>query len=667
MSIFNPGLAYQPRLDVRFNDGMMPDWAEQLIAAAPPNGVCWLVVMPRRAGKTWLARAIATARGSRPTLTVDLRTESRATLGKVKTLVDGKSRLQALDGVVLIDEPALAPAQDGPANAKAATLAAGLRVVQSAGAVPIVFATPGELNALQPLLPREAHRDVLIPPALSALEIERMAARAPAWAHDVVATVRNHEPEWLRTPFLLELVLSVAERHPELRTDADVLLTRAAAYADGHQHEYQTQLFQNGLSINQRATIRRNRWRSAGLDMAEPSSDRVLLDSRVIDDPVLIRHLPGVLRIHHISDLHVGGRLRENIDQKDQTAAGRHFSNLAGAGTPLETYLAHLRELAARDRAPHLLLVTGDVVNRPEPRSAQQALAWLAEAGTLLAGHPDLSSDAPQVVLVGGNHDVDWGRALDPDPLARHRWFGRAFEAYPHPDLHVPDPEARHLEVRYPQAGLRLILLGSAESGGEVASDTDRAQLATAIAQLRDETDDQRAHELIQNMERFDPGIVARAVLNRVSEAPGFLTLALLHHPLSPVPTVEVAPYAGLLNAGQVKLTLARAKTALALHGHTHLTFFASERLLSGDQPGDAERHPWTLRVVGAGTLASAATDERNAYNQIFISREGGTHRLVVRPVELIGGQWIAGAMTGFEAGAPMEQNPENLVTDIIS
>ena len=319
------------------------------------------------------------------------------------------------------------------------------------------------------------------------------------------------------------------------------------------------------------------------------------------DDPVLAGHLPEVLRIHHISDLHHGGQLRSAVDVKDTSAAGQRLGALAGAGSPLDSYLRHVEQAAADGQAPHLLIVTGDLVNRPDRDFGQRTLDWLAQLRPLLADHRDLGPGDPRIVLVGGNHDVSWDLSLEPDPEARHRWFAETFRDYPHPQLDEPDHARRRLYVRYPGVGLRVALLGSAESGGEAAS--------------------------------------------------------AMHHPPSPVPTVEIAPYSGIVNAGQTKRMLAAAAVALVLHGHTHLSFLTAERLL-GNGP------KWTMRVAGAATLASAESNEQNGYNQVFLAREGGGHSVVVRPVRLDGGQWSAGQPVGFRPGAADESELTDLLAD---
>jgi len=252
---------------------------------------------------------------------------------------------------------------------------------------------------------------------------------------------------------------------------------------------------------------------------------------------------------------------------------------------------------------------------------------------------------------------VSWDLSLDRRQEARHQWFAETFADYPHPDLHQPDQRTRRLFVTYPDAGLRVALLGSAESGGEASSDQDLALLDEYQARFEKAEEADAIRELIHGFERLDPGIVARGILDRLVPEPGYLTMAVLHHPLSPVPSVEIAPYTGIVNAGQAKQVLISAGTALVLHGHTHLGFLAAERLL-GRLPD------WTMRIAGAATLASASSDEQNGYNEIFVAREGASHRMLVRPVRLDGGQWIAQVGIAFSPGAPHEYSPADLLMD---
>ncbi|SEN96445.1 metallophosphoesterase family protein [Actinacidiphila rubida] len=648
MTVFSASRSYQRELDIRLVDGLpVPGWVDRLVRGQAPNSPAWLVVMPRRAGKSWLAKGIAHARAEGSTLLVDLRFPAQVRKRCLDGLTGGPTPLPLTQGQMLIvDEPALGARATDPA-----VLAEGLVQAKEQGAVPVVFATPAEHALLARHLGPDVPKDVLRPPLLDAAEQARMAARAPEWAPALTELVREREPSWLTTPYLLELALGMGEEMPGLRDRPEELLAAAAQHAL-HDHQYVEQWFHDGLGAPHRAALRAGRWRAAGLEVPEGTGE-LRGEERLADDPVLARHLPEVLRVHHVSDLHHGGRLNANVDAKDGSAAGRKIAAIAGAGTPMDSYLDHVRQLRAHGRAPHLVVVTGDLVNRPHDAYGALARDWLAELAGLLAPHQDLAADDPRIVLVGGNHDVSWDLALDPSPQRRHAWFADHFAGYPHPDLHLGDPAARRLYVSYPAVGLRFALLGSAESGGEAARDEDRERLRAAQEAYLAAADDERRDEdavaaVVHDFERVDPGVVARGVLDRLAAQPGYVTVAALHHPLSPVPAVEVAPYSGVVNAGQAKRALAGSGTALILHGHTHLAFGAAERLL-GAEP------PWTMRIAGAPALASSETDERNGYNELFVAREGGAHALALRTLRFDGGQWAAGPAYAFRPGGADE------------
>jgi len=653
MTSFMPSGAYQPELDIRLVGDPVPRWAQPLVDARPPNAESWLVIMPRRAGKSWLAAGIANARPAGCTQRIDLRDSMAAVRRAGLSCLRGANTAPVLTGdVLLVDEPGLAQGnQHG--GIEPTMLAAGLARVRTTGVIPVVFATPLEHALLMPYLGPDAAKDIVLPPMLDDEEIGRMADRAPEWAPKTAERIRRAAPGWLQTPFLLELILYVAENHLQLRADIPALL-RAALDEAGSRHEYLRQLLSNGLTAEQRSELRASRWQAAGVDVSSVRSTGILSRTPVPTDPVLADHMPDILRIHHISDLHHGGVLRANVDTKDMTRAGHRIAALAGAGSPLDSYLSHVRQLAAEGRAPHLVIVTGDIVNRPSDQFGEQALAWLAQLRSLLVAHCDLNADDPRIVLVGGNHDVSWELCLEPQQEARHHWFAETFSDYPHPDLHLPDCSDRRLFLKYPGAGLRLALLGSAESGGEAARDEDRALLDTCRILFQKATDGSAVRELIQSFEHLDPGIIARGILDRLIPEPGYITVAVLHHPLSPVPSVEVAPYSGIVNAGQAKRALVASRTALVLHGHTHLGFLAAERLLGLTSS-------WTVRIAGAATLASAASDEQNGYNEIFVAREGAEHRILMRQVRLDGGQWLPQSGVAFKPGAP----DESLITDL--
>lgn len=692
MSVFRPSQSYRADLDVRLGPGRLPSWIRPPAEGARPNSAAWLVVMPRRAGKTWLAAGIAGLRADGGTVRVDLRSSVSVRRTRLGCLTGARPAPPVEEGqLVIVDEPALA--RPGGPGVPPEALAEGLLRVKDTGATALVLATPAESALLVGHLGPDVRKDVLRPPVLDADECARMAARAPQWAPALVERLRAADPGWLHTPSSSNSPCTPPRSAPRCaptrsaaagrrrggrrppRVHPAVVPQRARRAAPRrparcplacrrpHRPGQDGARRVRGTGVRRGSAADVTAYGAAAVDAA----DRVRRGASLADDPVLARHLPEVLRVHHISDLHHGGRLSATVDTKDPTQAGHRIAALAGAGTALDSYLDHVRQLAAQGRAPHLVVVTGDIVDRPSEAHGALARGWLDDLAALLAPHRDLRPDDPRVLLVGGNHDVSWDLALDPSPQARHRWFAANFAGLPHPDLQLADPRERRLYVGYQGVGLRFALLGSAESGGEAARDEDRELLrgfqerylaagggadgAAASA------DDAGIAAAVRDFERHDPGVIARGVLDRLSAGHGYVTVAALHHPLSPVPAVEVAPYSGVVNAGQAKRALAAARISLVLHGHTHLAFAAAERLLGAGPP-------WTLRIAGAPALASRETEERNGYNELFVAREGGAHSLAVRTVRLDGGQWTPGEVYAFRPGAADECDLAELCAD---
>jgi hypothetical protein len=247
--------------------------------------------MPRRAGKSWLASAIEHARPAGTTQRIDLRL-SRAEVKKagLHCLLDGRGVPRLKNGVLLIDEPGLRRSE-GP-GLDPEIFAMGLVILRARGAVPIVLATPFEHFLLMKYLGPDGPKDVILPPNLNGFEVARLVARQRDWAPKVVEQVRTVDSRWLQTPFMLELVLHVAEEQSSLRTDILGLLAAAVDTANG-RHEYLRQVFNNGLSSEQRAELRARRWQTAGVNLPPPSIAPTLLPRTTVpDDPIVGHHLP---------------------------------------------------------------------------------------------------------------------------------------------------------------------------------------------------------------------------------------------------------------------------------------------------------------------------------------------------------------------------------------
>lgn len=97
---------------------------------------------------------------------------------------------------------------------------------------------------------------------------------------------------------------------------------------------------------------------------------------------------PGSLRILHLSDFHLRPR-----SSPTQSALLREALDV-------------IRGLVEQGRGPQLVALTGDLANKAKPEEYALVHSWLVEQ--LL---PAVGLGPEQLVVIPGNHDVDWGIA----------------------------------------------------------------------------------------------------------------------------------------------------------------------------------------------------------------------------------------------------------------
>ena len=199
---------------------------------------------------------------------------------------------------------------------------------------------------------------------------------------------------------------------------------------------------------------------------------------------------------------------------------------------------------------------------------------------------------------------------------------------------------------------MAFCLLGSAEFGGEREQDEAWQRIVAEIEKLRDEAGRRiyeqqwaESEKLLKQLGRVDPGLVHRCDVDRVSGVTLHppIKIAVLHHPISPLPYTEVAHFSGTINSGPLKNTLMSNKFSLVLHGHMHTAWFAEEHW--PDRHGD-----WTLRIASAASLGTVEKDELNGFNEILISREGAHCRIAIQQREF-GTDWPVGKFIGARTG----------------
>lgn len=656
--LFNPQISYRPELDVRAWDDLAA-----LVAESAPHGLFWPLVGPRRSGKTWGLRAVEAALGGDARF-VELRGVER--LSRVKP---GAARY------LLVDEPGkfiFAAGEVGPGHPRRAdpTSIAGFFAwcgkLRERGLGLLIAMTPAEWAALRGRgVARQEVSDKDLQPHLGPLALaqaRRLAADDPA-ALALLDRLALRDPRWLRNPFVARHLLHVADRGGELDAiaagaelgdDALAGLLQRAIEGARTPADYVAMVLYEGLDDDQQAALKavargeperaaRDAGDALGLLVAAGLVDRPADAAPRLGDPILAEHLPPPLRIHHISDVHVGPKSALRVNQAGVGPAADKLAQGSGQGELRESYLEHVGQRRAQGSGPHLVIVSGDLTETGRAEENEAALAFLAALRERLDAHPDVDPGAPPILLVGGNHDVDWMKTRGAaGARERHRRFAEAFAAYPRPRLEEP-PHSRPLEVvTYASAGLAVVLLGSAEYGGEIdellVGLVDRL---AAEARAKGEAGEALAPEL-RRLGRLDPGLVHSADLHRLRarrwelEAP--IRIAVLHHPVSPLPTItDVAPYAGLINAGAVKDALFDRRFALVLHGHQHAQWLGEERW-----PGHAASDH-TLRIAAAPSLGSREVAEQHGYNEVLILREGDRHEVEVRTYTRSGDTWSRG------------------------
>jgi hypothetical protein len=588
MTVFSPKVSWSRKLDVRSD---MIDEFVMMLEERSPIGALWPVVAARRAGKTWTLRAIEDhfrMKGGPVTARYfDLRDE-----GDQRQFYDEKP-----DAVILlIDETKL---EGDGADERAHRLVERCRELATAPHARriLIAMAPTEWDCLVSQCgggPSVNHDDLQSLAPLTDQQAVRLARRAE-WASELLERV---PAAWKRNPFLLECLLREAEQN-HLGPDKAVAsidvsrLFRSAIAQIREEFQYIDYVFRNSLTCDHQEAIRRiaaERDVDSSLCLFLKSCGLVGYSVKTkqasITDPLLAEHLPPPLRIHHVSDLHIGPKLASTGhagDGETQQALGA----AAGNTSIVNGYLSYVRTLPQK---PNLLVISGDIAEYGVPDQYEQINDWLADIQKELAPHPQLHDGDPRVLVVSGNHDVNRSLVSDANPQARHQSFADAFNGFPIPHLEVPPDDRKPAIEHFRDARLEFVLLGSAELGqqfddfGKSFSDLLDAACGLGLS----EADREKALDAAKVEVRIDPGLVHHADLERLRSAPlpgnGVVRFVVLHHHVSPMPHfTDVGRFGGLLNAGQVKDACFASKAAAVLHGHMHSAWCAC-RL-------DAENH----------------------------------------------------------------------------
>jgi predicted MPP superfamily phosphohydrolase len=289
----------------------------------------------------------------------------------------------------------------------------------------------------------------------------------------------------------------------------------------------------------------------------------------------------------HLSDLHYGPK----HSYRNQLAHGLQVSK----ETMVEALLEDFHIVGIRQNEVALLFVTGDLTWSGDAHEFENATCALQLLARKLGLHPS------QVIIVPGNHDVEWRHdkvEIDENAELNYRnfvtsWYGIA--ALPSMlRVHRFVVDGRGLTV----IGLNSCRIESKENAG--LGFVGREQLGELMRFLQD------------------------------SRGDADLKIALIHHHLKAVNFVEELDWATkrvsiTLDAEGVIRTLMAAGVRLVLHGHQHQPFFSEERRIIDNYVdtfrGTVRKLDATIAIVGAGSIgverAHLNIIGQNTYNVI--------------------------------------------------
>lgn len=228
------------------------------------------------------------------------------------------------------------------------------------------------------------------------------------------------------------------------------------------------------------------------------------------------------------------------------------------------------------------MIISGDLTTfatEEEMNDAEDFIAKIAAVETWRE-RTAVPATAPRLLIIPGNHDLDWAKTGAND---KHERFDRLSEAV-RGDGSVLSSRYRRM-VRDPwidfgdQANLFVYLLNSTLYGG--TDDPVLGPIYKAIAnKARDLGVSEEAMQALSGEVKKDPGFVLDLDIESfrrvAAQVPRSRTkIAVVHHNPNHVPSDDRDNFDTIVNAGPLKAALLESGFDLVLHGHRH-TFHCS-------------------------------------------------------------------------------------------
>ena len=274
-------------------------------------------------------------------------------------------------------------------------------------------------------------------------------------------------------------------------------------------------------------------------------------------------------RIHHLSDVHFGSSSYKATN-RSRIIPERTERNA-------KAYQAHLSKLGD-DSFPDLVIISGDFATFAEEDEMDAATDFVTRILKTMLSKGKGPASAPKVMIVPGNHDVDWRKTTSEESHNRFTRFANtvynsgavlASKYHQEPDRPVCFDFGS-------DAGIFVYLLNSTSYGG--AKHPILASIYEAIrgkaSQISGLTEE--ACEAFGSEVRRDPGFVLESELEAMRVAmssipPERTKIAVVHHNPNHVPSDDIDTYDTIVNSGPLKAALIEAGFDFVLHGHRHI------------------------------------------------------------------------------------------------
>jgi 3',5'-cyclic AMP phosphodiesterase CpdA len=300
-----------------------------------------------------------------------------------------------------------------------------------------------------------------------------------------------------------------------------------------------------------------------------------------------------VSTILHLTDLHLGDRdaHRTSIDDKTKNTAS------VREGTRLTVLKETLAELAAgMDSPPDCVVISGDITSA-DATSGYKRLDEVLNALGSKRPSPD------RIVVVPGNHDVDW--SANPGRAAKYTRFKKYVvnEGYVTPlleGLHLNVDGTVRATTPVPNAAASPILqlddivvvaVNSSNFCGTRPGLNDK-QKEFLDSYLDASSNRAVAEADLEKLGVFDMARISTGQLqmltNELAKVKGDerIRICVLHHQLTPVSDrEEIKPFETITNLGQFREWLVQHRFSVVLHGHKHESALLWDYLPPADDP----------------------------------------------------------------------------------